>query len=356
MTFAWPYALSLLLVAPLLLAVYLIMLRRRRRFAVSYASLSLIREALPKRSRWRRRIPFALLLLSLMFLAVAAARPQAEASVPMSRTTIILALDVSRSMCSTDIEPNRLAVAQQVAKTFVADQPSGTRIGFVAFSGGAQLLVPPTTDKKQLTTAIETLTAGRGTAVGTALLRSIDAIASINPNVTRVDVDPGGAAARSLPPGGYQPDIVVLLTDGATTQGVAPLKAAQQAVDRRLRVYTIGFGTPEGGQLVCSREQLGTDVFMPQFGGGGAGRFGADGPPRAALRIDEKTLQGIADLTGGTYHRAVDAPQLVEVFRNLPQQIVLQKQHIEISFGFTAIAAALALAATGLSLAWNRYS
>ena len=170
-----------------------------------------------------------------------------------------------------------------------------------------------------------------------------------------MDVDPGGAAARSLPPGGYQPDIVVLLTDGATTQGIAPLKAAQQAVDRRLRVYTIGFGTPQGGQLVCSREQLGTDVFMPGFGGG-AGRMGADGPLRAALRVDERTLQNIADLTGGTYHRAVDAAQLVEVFRNLPQQIVLQKQHIEISFGFTAIAAALALAATGLSLAWNRYS
>lgn len=355
MTFAWPYALSLLLVAPLLLAVYLIMLRRRRRFAVSYASLSLIREALPKRSRWRRRIPFALLLLSLMFLAVAAARPQAEASVPMSRTTIILALDVSRSMCATDVEPNRLSVAQQVAKTFVADQPSGTRIGFVAFSGSAQLLVPPTTDKKQLTTAIDGLTAGRGTAVGTALLRSIDAIATVNPNVARVDADPGDGGARSLPPGGYQPDIVVLLTDGATTQGIAPMKAARQAVERKLRVYTIGFGTPEGAQLVCSREQLGTDVFMPSFGGGG-GRMGADGPLRAALRIDERTLQNIADLTGGTYHRAVDAAQLVEVFRNLPQQIVLQKQHIEISFGFTAIAAALALAATGLSLAWNRYS
>ncbi len=355
MTFEWPYALALLLVAPLVLAIYFLMLRRRRRFAVSYTSLSLIREALPRRMRWRRRIPFALFLLALMSLAVATARPQAVTAVPVSRTTIILALDVSRSMCSTDVEPNRLAVAQEVARTFVKDQPAGTRIGVVAFSGGAQLVVPPTTDRELLTTAINGLKAGRGTAVGTALLRSVDAIAGINPNVPRTDIAPAGAPGQALPQGSYQPDIVVLLTDGATTQGVAPLKAAEQAVDRRLRVYTIGFGTPAGAPLACSREQLGSDVFGPQFGGGGA-RNGVDGPLRAALRIDEKTLQSIADLTGGTYHRATDAEQLVDVFRNLPKEIVLQKQHIEISFGFAALGALLALAATTLSLAWNRYN
>ncbi len=356
MTFAWPYALSLALAAPLLLAFYFLMLRRRRRFAVRYASLSLIRDALQGRTHWRRRVPFALLLLSLISLAVAAARPQAVVAVPTSRTTIILALDVSRSMCSTDVSPNRLAVAEEVARTFVAEQPQGTRIGIVAFSGGAQLLVPPTTDRKALVEAIDGLKAGRGTAIGTALLRSVDAIATINPNVPRTDAGLDVAAVRMLPEGAYQPDIVVLLTDGATTQGIAPLKAAQEAADRRVRVYSIGFGTPTIAPLSCSREQLGSDAFGNQFGGPGAGRNGADGPPRSILRIDEKTLQSIADLTGGTYHRASDSEQLVDVFRNLPKEFVLQKQHVEISVVFAAAGAVLALAATTLSLVWNRYS
>ena len=178
-----------------------------------------------------------------------------------------------------------------------------------------------------------------------------------NPNVRRTGVDPNNRPVEPLPDGAHQPDIVVLLTDGATTQGVAPLKAAQEAVDRQLRVYTIGFGTPAGAQLVCSREQLGSESLPSQFrgGGGGGGRPGVDGPLRTALRIDERTLQSIADLTGGTYHRAADAEQLVEVFRNLPKEIVLQKQFVEVSFGFAALGALLALAATTLSLLWNRY-
>lgn len=357
MTFVWPYLLALVLVVPLVVAVHLLLLRRRRRFAVSYASLSLIREALPGRSRWRRRVPFALFLLALASLAVAAARPQAVIAVPASRTSIILALDVSGSMCSTDVAPNRLTVAQDVARAFVTDQAGETRIGIVAFSGLAQLVVPPTTDREALIAAIDGFTVGRGTAVGSALLRAVDAIAEINPNVTRTGVDLSDAAGRGSPPGGgYEPDIVILLTDGATTQGVAPLKAAQQAADRRLRVYAIGFGTTAAAPLSCSREQLGSNVFGNQFGGPGGARNGVDGPPRPALRIDEKTLQSIADLTGGSYHHAEDAGQLVEVFRDLPAEITLQQEHVEISVAFAALGALLAAAAVGLSLAWNRHA
>ena len=154
MIFDRPWAFAFLLLIPLIIGLYLLMLRRRRRFAVSYASLSLIREAIPGRSRWRRRIPFALFLLAIACLSVAAARPQATVTVPVSRTTIILALDVSLSMCSTDVAPNRLTVAQDVARRFVTDQPAGTRIGIVAFSGGAQLIAPPTNDHKVLIAAI----------------------------------------------------------------------------------------------------------------------------------------------------------------------------------------------------------
>ena len=356
MSFAWPYALVLMLVAPVLLAAYLLLLRRRRRFAVSYASLSLIREALPARSRWRRHLPFALFLAGLLSLAVAAARPQAVVAVPMNRMSIILALDISRSMCATDVAPNRLTVAQDVARAFVEDQAEDTPIGIVAFSGLAQLVVPPTTDREALVAAIDGFNAGRGTAIGSALLRSIDAIAEHNPNVPRASFDSRGTNEGAVTPqGSYEPDIIVLLTDGATTQGVDPIRAAKQAAERRIRVYSIGFGTTRPAQLSCSRDQLGSDVFGNQFGGGGQLR-GSDGQRRSPLLLDEETLQTIADTTGGTYHRAADADELVEVFRDLPSEIALQEQHTEISFGFVALGALLATAAVALSIAWNRYT
>jgi Ca-activated chloride channel family protein len=357
MTFAWPYLLALLLVIPLLVAVHLWLMRRRRRFAVSFASLSLIREAVPGRSRWRRRVPLALFLLALASLTVAAARPQAVIAVPLSRTSIILALDVSGSMCSTDVPPNRLAVAADVARSFVGEQPAGTRIGIVAFSGIAQLVVPPTTDRRALVAAIDGFTTGRGTAIGSAVLRAVDAIAEINPDVTRTGVD---LSAGGGPPtgGGYEPDIVVLLTDGAATQGVDPMVAAQQAADRRVRIYTIGFGTADPAPLACTRAQVGNDPFGRRFmaGGGFGGGFGGGGPRRAALVLDEDTLQGIAEVTGGAYYRAADADQLGDIFRDLPAEITLQQRRVEISSIFAALGALFATAAVGLSLVWNRYS
>lgn len=354
MTFAWPVALVLLLVPPLLLAAYLWQRRRRRRFAVSYASLALIREALPSQSRWRRRIPFALLLLALFSLAIGSARPQAVVGLPINRTSIILTLDVSGSMCSTDVAPNRLAAAQKVARTFVEDQPGGTRIGLVVFSGLAQILVPPTTDHKALNTAIDGLTTGRGTAIGTALLRAVDAIAGVDPNVARSGIDVGSSPPGAPPAGQYQPDIVVLLTDGATTQGFDPIAAAKQAAARGVRIYTIGFGTTNPTSLSCTRNQVGNDSFgggggPPGFGGGGGGA-----PRGAVLEINDGALQQIADLTGGSYHHATDASQLLAVFRGLPAEIGIQQQHVEVSFAFVALGALLATAAIGLSLAWNR--
>lgn len=349
-----PWLLLLLLLVPLILAAYIWMLRRRRKFAVRYSSLALIREALPRRSRWRQHLPFALVLLALTALFVAAARPVALVEVPLNRSTIILALDVSRSMCATDVDPNRLAVAQEAAQAFVEAQVQGTQIGVVAFSDFAELIVPPTTDKAVLEEAISNLTTALGTAIGSATLKSIDAIAEVNTAVA-----PSGLNLRTAdnpPPANapYQPDIIVLLTDGANSQGPLPLDAARQAADRLVRVYTIGFGTSNPGQMICTQKQLGGDVFGGGFsggfgGGGGGGNF------RRFLVIDEPTLQAVADLTGGEYYRAENAEQLQDVFLNLPTQIVLQKQALEISVVFAALGAVLATAAVALSLWWNRY-
>jgi len=354
MSFSWPFVLFLLLLLPLLVGIYVWLLRRKRKFAVRYPSLSLIREALPRRSRWRRHLPFAVFLVSLASLIGAAARPQAVVSVPLSRATIILALDVSRSMCATDVDPNRLTVAQEVARGFVNDRAGDSRIGVVAFSGTAQLAVAPTSDKKLLIQAIDGFTTARGTAVGNALLKALDAIAEVNPDVTRSGVDLSNGAPLPSGAAGFEPDVIVLLTDGATTQGVNPIEAAAQAVDRRIRVYTISFGTSQPSPLVCSRQQLGSDVGGGQFGGRGG--FGAGGAPVRGLLVDETTLQTVADMTGGSFHRAEDAQQLVEVFRDLPAEMMVQKEQREISAAFAAVGALLVTLAVTLSLAWNRYS
>src|SRR5262245_172183 len=183
MTFATPLALFLLVLVPLLLAAYLWRLRRRRRQALRFSNVALVRMAVPRRSRWRRHVPVALFLASIAALAVATARPQVSMQVPLGRKSIILALDVSRSMCATDVQPNRLSVAQEAARTFVKDQVAGTRIGIVAFAGFAELVVPPTTDKQRLTDVIDNLTTSRGTVIGAATLKAIDAIAAVNPEV-----------------------------------------------------------------------------------------------------------------------------------------------------------------------------
>ncbi|MBO0747844.1 MAG: VWA domain-containing protein, partial [Acidimicrobiaceae bacterium] len=250
MNFTWPYALLLLLFIPLLLGGYLLAIRRRRRQAVSYSSLALLRTALPRRSRWQRHVPVAFLGIGLALLGVAAARPQITSKVPVGQTSVILALDESGSMCSTDIRPNRLYVAQRAAHDFVRSEPPGVKMGLVLFSGFAELAVPPTTNRDELNKALDNLNAGDGTAIGAALLKSLDAISEVNPEVQPVGnavesgaVNPHAKGSNAaVRPGahGYVPDVVVLLTDGANNQGIDPLAAVSYAVARRVRVYTIG--------------------------------------------------------------------------------------------------------------------
>jgi len=374
MNVLWPLVLLFLLIVPLLIALYVWMLRRKRRFAVRYSNVALIRAALPKRSQWRRHIPFALLMVAVTSLITAMARPVAQVQVPLSKASILLAIDVSRSMCATDVPPNRLTVAQDAMNSFINDQAESTRIGIVAFTGYAQILVPPTNDKDQLHAAVDGFTTAIGTAMGSAILKSIDSIAETNDAVLPSGVDLSAAEDGSeesllsqldVAETGYEPDIIVVLTDGASTRGIDPMVAAQQAADRKLRIYTIGFGTQDPGQMVCTRAQLGSDVFGPGSGnfgggdrGGGFGNFGGGGGAggfRRYLLLDEPTLRGVADMTGGEYFLAEDADQLLDVFLNLPNHVEMQTENREVSVIFTALGALLSTLAVGLSLLWNRF-
>ena len=348
MSLTWPWALTALLAFPLLLAFRWWIRRRRRIEAVRVPSVALIRAALPGRSLWRRRIPLWLFAVGLVVLATGAARPQASVPVPSNAATILLAIDVSGSMCSTDVPPNRLTAAQKAARDFIRAQDDGTRIGLVSFANIAGLLVEPTTDKKALLSAIDTLRTGRGTAIGLAILASVDAIARINPAVAPTGVKLPEATGS----GGYQPDTIVVLTDGRNTQGVDPATAAAEAAARKVRVYTIGFGTAQPSQMVCSPNQISGDT--PFRGDSSRGGFGR-GMGRYQ-QIDEETLTKVADVTGGKYFQARNAEALSQVLRDLPNSIVLERRDMEITAWFALAGAVLVLAAVALSQWWNRVS
>ena len=349
-----PGFLVLLAVLPALVGIRVWMLRRRRS-GLRYSSLSLVRDALPGSSRIRRHLPFALFVVALASLVVAMARPVNIVGIPAGQTTVILAMDVSRSMCATDIPPNRLLAAEAAAAAFIERQRSTTQIGIVAFAGFAEIVQSPTTDEEVLLDVVENLTTGRRTAIGSAILESLDAIAEIDESVAPSETDdsPPGAAPVPVPNGAYAPAIVVLLTDGANNAGPEPVEAAQQAATRGVRVYTIGFGTenPGAGRPSCRLQLIGrepTDAPESgnvQGGGGGGGNF------RRA--IDEPTLMAIADATGGTYFPAESADELHNVFQNLPTNLIMKHEVMEISVAFAALGALLVALAILLGQAWR---
>ncbi|TQM54555.1 VWA domain-containing protein [Humibacillus xanthopallidus] len=373
MSFGVPLLLVTVLFVPVLLGVYVWQLRRRRRQAVRFSNVALLRAAGAGSSSWRRHVPVALVLCALGLLGLASARPTVRAEVPTSSATVILALDVSGSMCATDVTPNRLAAAQAAVRSFVQGQDDETKVGLVVFSGFAQLAVAPTVDRDELLAALDAVTTGRGTTIGAAILRSIDAIAEVDPNVAPADAvdepttdgpglgEPsptpsagpgpgagpgagGGAAAGTV---GVAPEIIVLLTDGANTRGVTPAAAADQAAARGVRVYPIGFGTTNPTQMACTRDQYGG--FQPRardlagFGGGSMGG-------RNFLVVDEAALKGVAQRTGGEYFAATDAEGLTKVLADLPKHVTVAEQDIDLSAAVAMLAAVVLLGGVAISL------
>jgi Ca-activated chloride channel family protein len=351
MSLLWPGFLYLLLLIPLIVAVYILLLRRRRRFAVRYSSLSLVREAAKQQSWLRRHLPFILFLFALTSLVFALGRPVATVLIPSNKATVILAIDVSRSMCSTDIPPNRLEVAKDAALSFIRNNSSGRQVGIVAFAGFAELIQPPTTDLKLLENAITYLTPARRTAIGSAILRSLDAIAEVDNRVAPSELKSSDQTTPpQTPTEDFVPHIIVLLTDGASNAGPLPISAAEQAVERGVRVYTIGFGTTNNSSpMNCGDDDPFGGGFGPNFGGGGLG-----GGFRR--EIDEATLTQIADMTGGKYYLAESADRLQEVFKSLPTYVIATRETTEISVFFTAFAVLIAILAMTLAFLWHPLS
>src|SRR6478672_1966829 len=253
MTFLWPELLWLLVLVPVVVGVYLLLLRRKHRLALRYASLTLVRDALDAGNRLRRHVPPLLFLIALTLMLIAIARPAAIVTLPSQHETIILAMDVSGSMRAVDVKPNRLTASQEAARAFIADQPHNVRIGIVSFAGTAAVVQPPTENREDLMAAIDRFTLQRGTAVGSGILVSLKTIfpdvefdlGRSNPRMNANDTGRGRSIGRAkaeekakekerdgdkpAPPGSYQSAAIILLTDGQTTTGPDPIEAAKMA-------------------------------------------------------------------------------------------------------------------------------
>ncbi|TAH48672.1 MAG: VWA domain-containing protein [Chloroflexota bacterium] len=339
MQFLWSPVLWLLALLPLLIVAYVWLQTRRNKYALRYASLSLVKPALDTRAKWRRYLPPALFFLALAVMLVALARPVALVRTPKQAGVIILALDSSLSMRAEDMQPNRFEAARTAARSFIEKRGEGAEIGIVAFAGNAAIVQMPTTNQRELYAAINTLFLQRGTAIGEGILASLDAIALSDQDLgASISSTPAPQAAPTLapvPPGTYIPAIVILLTDGQNRNGIDPLKAAQMASERGVRVYTVGIGSREGG------------VIPGGFGGFGGGRS-------FRQELDEDTLRAIADETDGEYLYAANAAELEKVYNNLGLDIVLRLEKTELTAWFTAAAALLLFSAVALSLVWNK--
>ena len=283
MKFLHPQILWFLLVAPALIAAYLALLGRKRKHVIRYAGFGLIKEAVGTSHNVRRHVPPLLFLLSLVALILACASPTAVVTLPYERKTIILAMDVSLSMGARDVDPNRITAAQTAAKTFVEERPSDVSIGVVAFGGTASLVQPPTQNREDLLAAIDRFQLQRGTATGSALYVALqtlfpDAGIDLESLIFPGGLSPNGAHGRSLdaaskgegkpfqpvPPGSYTSGVIILLSDGRRTTGPDPLDAARMAADRGVRIFTVGFGTEQGGPLASKAGRCTSALTRPR--------------------------------------------------------------------------------------------
>jgi len=342
-TFLWPEFLWLLLLVPVAAGAYLVLLRRKKKAAVRYSSLGIVRDAIGAGQRFRRHVPPLLFLAALALMLIAIARPAAVVTLPSQHETVILAMDVSGSMRATDVKPSRIAAAQEAARSFVAEQPKSTRVGVVSFAATASVVQPPTHSREDILAAIDRFQLQRGTAVGSGILVALKMILpdadfdlrSANPRrdaAKAAALDPARpndrtATPKPVPSGSYESAAIILLTDGQTTTGPDPIESARIAADRGIRVYTVGIGT-QGGEIL-----------------------GAEGWSMR-VRLDEESLKTIANLTHGEYFHAGTATELHRIYRSLNAKLFFEQKETEISALFAAAAAVVAVLSALLSLLW----
>ena len=332
MSAEWPGLLWALLLVPVALAAYLVAQRRRSRYVVRFTNLDLLANVVSAKPGWRRHVPPALYLLALAALLISLARPQAVALVPKEQATIILVMDVSGSMNATDVEPTRLVSSQRAAASFVQQLPEKFRVGIVSFASTAQTLTRPTTDRAAVHGAIESLHAEGATAMGDGIERALEVKRPPQPPSTGTTVRPAPSPEGQQGAAEDAPLVVLLLSDGANTQGRAqPMEAAADAKQLGVPVFTIALGTDQG--MVDVPDETGNLRRIPV-------------PP------DKLTLQRIAETTGARFFAAPSSRDLKGVYRELGSKIGFVKERQEVTVVFAATGLLFLVAGAAMSLVW----
>jgi len=312
--FLEPWRLLLLFGVVALAGVYAAFQWRRKAYAVRFTNLDLLSSVAPKRPGWRRHLTAGLQLLALAVLVVAFARPTHEEQVPRERATVVLAIDTSLSMDATDVAPSRIAAAKTAATSFLDDVPAAVNVGLVKFDGSASVVVSPTTDREAVARAISGLELGEGTAIGSAIDASLDALATVPPSPDETEPVPAA---------------VVVMSDGTTTMGVPNESASERAVEAGVPVSTIAFGTDEGSITVPGSGEL---VRVP---------------------VDADALAAIAEDTGGQTYEAASQSELTDVYASIGSSIGYDTVDVEITTWFVGGALVVFFVAAGFALVWS---
>jgi len=338
MTFATPLALLALLLIPLVILALVLARRRRIRYAIRYPALDVL-AGVVERERRGRWIPAALLVLALTALLLGAARPMARVPVPRDEATVMLVIDVSGSMNADDVEPTRMEAAQRAASRFLDRLPARFQVGLVIFSSEAETLVPPTTDREAVRSALGTLNANGGTAMGDGLARALDVIEAARQEASNSGAGAGGGPPTTADPGtttpaptdpnaqqpAVPPAVTLLLSDGANSAGGDPFIQAERARQLRVPVYTIALGT--AGGVLRQPNAFGGTRIQPV-------------PP------DPDSLARIAETSNGRFFEAPSSQNLNAVYDSLGSRIGFRMEEREVTVAFTA-AGLLLLAAAG---------
>lgn len=344
MDFLAPDLLWLLLALPALVLLYRWLLARRKKIALRYASLTVVKEAMVAGLSWRRHLPPGLFLAAMALALLAAARPLATITLPSANSTIILAIDVSLSMRVRDVQPSRMVAAQEAAKAFLKDLPRDVKVGIVTFAGTAQVAQGPTLNRQDLVAAIDRIQMQRATAVGTAIVVSLATLfPEQNINVTDMiygsatrgrgldeNTKPAGAEPDPVAAGSYKSGAIILLTDGRRTTGVDTQEAAKMAANRGVRVYAVGLGTVDGVGPTPGFENW-NSIY---------------------LKLDEPSLRAVAHTTKAEYYFAGDAQSLTKIYQQLSARLQKENKETELSALLALGAALLAIAGAALSMLW----
>jgi Ca-activated chloride channel homolog len=328
MSLGWPWMLLGLALVPLLVLWYRGLLRARAARRAQLAELGLVAPGAAA-TGWRRHLPPALLLVALVLLVTALARPEAVVPQPRREGTVVLAFDVSASMAATDLAPTRMEAAKAAARAFVQRQPATVRVGVVAFGGNGLVAQEPTADRAMVLAAIDRLRPDGGTSLARGLQTSLSAVVG---QPVLIDAPSDAADRNGVEPQGpnlgyHRSAAIVLLSDGENTDGPDPIDVAELTSSAGVRVHPIGIGRPEGTVLEIDGFQV-------------------------ATALDEPLLREIAARTDGRYFAAADEQALASVYDSIDLAWTVQAEHIELTALLAAAAGLLLLVGVGLSLTW----